>query len=535
MIFYHSTQEGASMIKVLIVDDEKAMLDGLTKYIRWADLGVDGVIAASNPIEAIPLAEKEKPDILLADIKMPEMDGVEMGKIIRKKLPECSIIFLTAYSEKEYLKSAILLRAVNFLEKPVNRAELSNVISELVKEIKQRKEKGESSAYDAAVSFSEEIALKLTAVITQERYEQLVKQYNLYEYEGKSVACACIKLSVNDCEEPVLKLDTKNKTLIGLKNLFEEESFSVFAALKDSDQFVVFIFGEFSLKQIFNSEKIYALKEALSEYHSKKVDVFIGVGNIKKGLRGCSDTYQEAVAASQRCFFVGYGKVMFYKGVSAEEVTFDHIASEFESTLKQCDKSKAIEFVCSTADMLRKDDNLTISSVKNLFYGMLFRLFEFASSYALKGDFSKNQLWDKISGIKSLDSLTGYMTEQIECVMPQISDSDIIIKNVHNIMEFVEKNYRNPELSLEMIARGVYLSPQYICKIFKEKTGKTVNTFMIESRIEEAKLLLRDNGEKLADIASMVGYKSPNHFAKVFNKYTGVNPSDYRRRFLKHI
>lgn len=257
------------MVRVLLVDDEYFMIEGLTKYIPWPDLGVDEVLAEDDPTRALAIAYEKKPNILITDIRMPKMDGIELAQRIHEKLPDCNILFLTAYNEKEYLKSAIYLRAVGYLEKPVDREELCAEIRKIASDIKAR---------------NEQVSPK-----------------------------------------------TKNRA-----------------------------------------------------------------------------------------------------------------------------------------------DEKDISTLLN--------------------------------GTKR----------------------DMTVLYAARIKEIIDDQYTNSEFTIETIARSVHLSMQYVCRIFKEATDETINSYLVSVRISKAKELIRDEGIRLEDIATRVGYRSPNHFAKIFREHEGVNPSVYR-------
>ncbi|WP_438445454.1 response regulator transcription factor [Gorillibacterium sp. sgz5001074] len=120
------------MIRLMIVDDEKKTREGLEKHLPWRRLGIDEVRLAKSGTEALELARSHPPDILLCDVRMPRMDGIELATVIRHQLPSCKLIFLSGFADKEYLKSAIQLRALRYIEKPVDMEEVCSAITEAV-------------------------------------------------------------------------------------------------------------------------------------------------------------------------------------------------------------------------------------------------------------------------------------------------------------------------------------------------------------------------------------------------------------------
>lgn len=123
------------MIRLLIVDDESATRNGLLRYMDWKGLGVDMIQTAESGQEALAMCEDFQPDLVLSDIRMRGMNGVEMCTILHEKYPECRIIFISGYSDKEYLKAAIELGAVNYVEKPVDTEELKRAVQKAMASI----------------------------------------------------------------------------------------------------------------------------------------------------------------------------------------------------------------------------------------------------------------------------------------------------------------------------------------------------------------------------------------------------------------
>lgn len=129
------------MIKLLIVDDEKRTRGGLVKCIPWEAMGIDVIEEAEDGVIALEVASRLQPDIVLCDIRMPRMNGIEFATLLREKLEECKIIFISGYSDKEYLKSAIKLKAVSYLEKPINIGELKAVMQNTIATVLEEREK----------------------------------------------------------------------------------------------------------------------------------------------------------------------------------------------------------------------------------------------------------------------------------------------------------------------------------------------------------------------------------------------------------
>lgn len=175
-------------------------------------------------------------------------------------------------------------------------------------------------------------------------------------------------------------------------------------------------------------------------------------------------------------------------------------------------------------EKIRNSRELTISAVKNLFFQILLNISKDSNQSK-----ANSNLWDTIENIDTLRSLTQYTLQELNRIESQRADANIVADNIQRIISCINQNYSDSSFSLDKLAKMVYLSPQYICKIFKKSMGETVNSYIIRIRMEKAKELLKDPSVKLSSIAKQIGYSSPNHFAKLFKNQEGMNPSEYQR------
>ncbi len=505
------------MIKVLIVDDEQAMVEGLKNFINWEELGVDQVFAATDPFEALKLAETERPNIVISDIKMPKMDGIDLSRRIRQKLPDVYLLFLTAYSEKEYLKSAIVLGAVNYLEKPVNRKELSEVVRELTLKIQEQQ---------ATVQCpNENIVLDL--IYPNKKAEP----GNIIINSFQRLTCIYIKIQTEDSVFSALRLEMKEKLLISVEKLLSQQIEKALVAMKNVDGLVGILLSERDLTKSFFEEKIPLMKDIISVYYNSPLRLFIGIGCPVRTVEEIPCSYQEAVINCQQYFFAGYDHVCGPSSVPESSNDLESIFKKFDAEIQSHNKEQIRQTIIRIGDDLKRSRGLTISAVKNLFFQMMLRLIKDGSIPELNS--FDEDLWKDIESIDTLDLLIQHLLKKLDQFVIQYPDADIVEDNLQRIRACIEENYSNPDFCLEKLAKMVYLSPQYICRIFKKSMGETVNQYLVHTRIEKAKQLLHDSSMKLSAVAQAVGYSSPNHFSKIFRNQEGMNPSEYQRR-IRH-
>ena len=207
------------MIRALIVDDEKMTRNGLVRHIKWEQLGVDEVQTAASSNEALQILDTLHPDLVISDIRMPGMNGVELCQEIRRRQPHCQIIFLTAYSDKEYLKAAIEIGALGYVEKPVVPGEVEDEIIKAVKMIRQLqnmqdKNRLELTLQDSRSVLCQRIALELTTDPLNDMRVRSMKALGMFQ-KAKEVYRVCLIQSSSPMEN-------MNRLIESLTHMLEE-------------------------------------------------------------------------------------------------------------------------------------------------------------------------------------------------------------------------------------------------------------------------------------------------------------------------
>lgn len=519
------------MFKLIIADDEKITRDGLEQYIPWKDYGITTVLTAKNGLVALELAKQVEPDIVVTDVRMPKMDGIQFAMQLRELYPECKIIFLSGYSDKEYLKSAIHLKAINYIEKPINFSEITQVVRDTVTLCEdERKKKRETLPF-----LKQEIALELI----QENIfvDSLLNKYDdplLRGIEEHFHTAACIRLNWKPGLEPeeagVLKREISylfcNGSVWGSEILaggfIDNERFVLIWASPDADSL-----PDMALAQ-------------LQEISRGAFTVSIGVGCTVRGWRSIPVSFREANDAVSRQFYRGTGKV--YRQEPCSQSPFHRTSFELDSKqyslfreyLKKADRNAAFGFLGELSGRIRNAENRNIDYIKNIYFDLLLLVFEAARELGLIETVEKNEkryLWQEIEGTRTLAELSDYMYSNIGGVFDSLGGKDAVNRTAYQVMKYVREHYANRELSIQKIADHAYLSRTYLCSFFKKSTGKTVNEFITEVRIEKAMELLKDSRSKLYEISSDVGFCDVNYFSTLFKKSVGCTPSEYREKF----
>ncbi|MDF2989209.1 MAG: two-component response regulator, CheY-like domain protein [Eubacterium sp.] len=523
------------MISLLIADDEGFVRNGLIRNLDWQSLGVDHVEQAVDGAAAYEKASGLKPDILLTDIRMPRMDGIELATKLRETLPNCKVIFMSGYSDKEYLKSALHLKAVSYIEKPINLKEISKVISEAVSMCTQEKEK-------QALDLKKDLTLKESLDMLKVNFpmeiiqaspdntlmEKWLNISNIQVTPDTRFAALIFNFGVRDWDSLSAKGVGKLTLQEQIHNLFLAGGITTFSSFKDANTMILIVIDQ--IKHL-NENILSDLSGQIISALKDKCPVFIGMGNIVDTLQKIPVSYQSAVIASQQLFFIGYGK--YSRAELNPTLTFElkeSIINDFKELLVNRNNDKALVYLKELTRSIRLNTNTLIPNIKSLYFKILLVLLNHAARQKIvfSASSSESVLWETLSEFTTIDEVETFVLNFVMAYFSEITMLEGVSRSISDIYKIIEINYSNPELSIKFISDKLYISHSHLCVLFKKETGKTLNQHITEFRLEKARELLEDSTVKLYYVAAKVGYSDQNYFTKIFKKHTNMTPSEYR-------
>ena len=287
----------------------------------------------------------------------------------------------------------------------------------------------------------------------------------------------------------------------------------------------------FMLQNVFQS-----FFATLDEYIKNYSQFYIFVGSIVTNMQDMHKSYAYASSLDTLSFFKDYNSVIYFEEVPHKTcATIDSNAySDFKRNLNNEDKQAVLNDINNITSEFMLNCGTDINEIKNVYNKFLMHIFNFCHSrnINLNNSVNENTNFNAILQFNNIFEIKHYLLEIIKDVFSCLKEKDIYNEPALNIIKYINEHYNSYDLSLEDISKNTFLTPAYICVIFKDYTGKTVNKYITEYRIIQAKELLKDSNIKMNDIALKVGYKDGNYFAKIFKKETSYTPSEYRRKFL---
>ncbi len=520
------------LYKVFFVEDEVITREGIRDNVDWNASGFEFCGEAADGEMALPLLRAAQPDVLITDIKMPFMDGLQLSKVVRERMPWVKIIILSGHDEFEYAQQAINIGVTDYLLKPVTVQKLQNTLQKLsVRLDQERKEQ------DNLKKLQEQVEENRTALRERLLFNLVVGAISPTDVIEKGQMLG-LDLIARYYLVVVLKIELGDRTeqydydeLQGIQRHIIElagKNPDVFALKRDWGDLILVVKG--STPEYFEEERDLLLEEIKQAVAKTRYQLTIGVGSPKKRITDIRQSFIEALINIQN-------------STGGNKSGLNHA---FERTeLLKVDKS-AVE-------------NYLRSGVKDGFEEFFNAYLRPLGETALKSDLIKNYIF--ADAVLSIAKLVNDLGGEVDKVVPELNSIDTIMSDIktieqlreqtHKILsnalayrdsqpngqyknlirqarEYIQHHYADPELSLNEAASQANLSASHFSVVFSQETGQTFKEYLTEVRINKAKELLRMTSLRSADIAYQVGYNDPHYFSTAFKKNTGLTPIEFR-------
>jgi len=509
------------MYRVLIVDDEPSIREGMTTLIEWELYGFEVCGTAANGREALAKADELQPDLMLVDIRMPGINGLELIERIREKDSICHFLILSGYSDFDYAKKAIGFRVDGYLLKPVDEKELCESLARIRDRLIEEKEQKRQQESEVAWRGEQLIASVVTGTagdsLTEELWRPISQRLGL---NWTSFRVALVEADLTDEEESAGVGLLKSKWS---RELDKERSFA----------FVTEPYVGILLRADEQGEARW--QEGLSILlNSEKVPLFISVGGKVDTFLDVRHSYEQAVEGMRQRFVLGMGVIVRSDEAgeaqsSIEPSDLDDYADQLFLAMDIGNKDIAFRTVETLAERMT-EARMTEETVKSYMAQMASVAFNKLAAANPKTFTSTQSFSPVISDIirqRSLQSIVSHLNQAIEATVRYSAEHspETIIKQVEDFI----RRHSNENLKLETIAELFNYNSSYLGKLFKTHTGEYFNTYLDKVRIEKAKELLAQ-GLKVHQAAERVGYASVDYFHTKFKKYEGVSPSAFKGR-----
>lgn len=507
------------MFRILIVDDERRERDGIERLIHKFQYPLE-VVQAQNGEEALSLFEEMEIDILLTDIKMPFMTGIELIEQIRKRgyTPFC--IIFSAYGEFEYAQNAISLGVIQYLLKPIQLDDFKTLftkVCQLCEEKQKRKEEQENELRETnnrktIESFRNVLLYLESDANTAEDSDALGDFFAETKYRMVMLSSYSFLFSVQWRE-----LENDLKKIIGTESLI----------INMNDMQVLLLIpvqGNESDKYIRNCcEKIIKISQENYQF-----DVFMVASPICNTLAVMKNEYEKIHEIMDYQFFMTESSCIFYDKDYISKKQSDMLPAYFNKILT-CTRLKDYKGIIAEFESAFQyiDQNVGFSSIyiKYSFTDILKKVCDI-----LKCEQSLLEVVEKIYEAKNLEEMKHIIIQFVELLQENDKEEEKDNRLVFLAKKLVSERYQDVSLGVSTIADELHVTLAYLSTLFKMETGQTLVKYITYYRMEQAKYLLESSNMKVADIAVKVGYLNTSYFISLFRNREGCSPQQYREK-----
>ena len=520
------------LYRVLLVDDEEDIREGISRKMDWLGLGFSLVGEAANGQDALELAESLRPDVILTDIKMPFMDGLELCRILTDRLPAARFVVFSGFDAFEYAKQAIQMNVVEYILKPINADELSDVLRRLKDQLDR--ERAERRNVELLRSrYTENLP-----VLRELFYANLLDGHIEPGTERERAARLDIDLQGEEWAVGLAYIGSDRRdalSTLSVQKLLEESLTADRCRLTLYNDWVAVIV---SLTESFT---IYDLIRVLDRVCTLAASYLgltltVGVGAPCKELSGMARSAAEARTALEYRSMVGRGQVIYIGDLEpdgGQVLTFEEADERTLTAAVRLGSEQEVRDAAAALAGKIREANPSAGQYNLFLMELVTHLMKMTrrSGVGVEEVFGTGfSLPIQDSALPSLEELEGWCAERYLRLWTLIRrrQTDSAGQTVEAAKEYIRQHYAESDLSVEKLCAYLHLSSTYFSTLFKRETGTSFTAYVTTVRMEAAAEAIRGTEEKTYLIAQRCGYEDPNYFSYVFKRHFGVTPTKYR-------
>ncbi|MEC0334016.1 response regulator transcription factor [Paenibacillus macerans] len=537
------------MWKIAIIDDERQVLQGMKRAIPWEQLGAQWVGEALNGEEGLNVVRATEPDIVITDLYMPSMSGIDMIEQLRKEGYPGKFVIFSGYSDFEHARQALRFNVSDYVSKPISvptlKTILSKVIGELAREREQQQKQGEMeqklSLYEP---FVEKEWVRSAAAGTLDLfYREAGRLPEPYRYWSEVGHVAVAVDLVRDERANSAGLSDWNLFRFAISNITGEVARKMFSRIEytelHSTRAVLLVHPQPEEPEERLAAKLAELGRNLIDAVKSclKLVILVGIGGLKRQWLEIPDSTEEAFRAIDLRTGrtePGYYLYMYKKEESASQGTVETMPVKFyvelASAIKASQEETAKRLVADYLGRLGPRKALTPEYVQVLASELwgVFTYCLYEAGVVLDDLVPGERITKELVGLTSLEQLSEWLSAKISfiCASRQWRGNSKHRQVVDFMTQYIHEHYAE-EVTLAELSEKIYISRNHLSIIFKNMTGETFNNYLTRVRIEKARELLMERKMLVYEVAERVGYKNVPYFSTLFKKMTGLNPTDF--------
>jgi len=540
------------LFSVMIVDDDPKILEWLKSEIDWGNLEFNLMCSAKDGIDALHKLNQNDIDLVITDINMPKMDGIELYNSIKEYNLSPFVVYLSDPEDLPHVKQGLLLGAFGYVTKPIDKENLIDVLESVHEKLMEKKLEKENDKkikerFEMSLSFSREKILNdllRGKEFPHESLNYIINEYGINLYK-ETVQVGIIEVGNFDASTKELIKTGKFEELLNKVRSIIADILLQFEGL--SCNMVEMDIGVISvILQPVSKVEVNEFEEITADFFEKvlkeiqrnaNVRVTIGIGEACSKLRDISQSYMGAKAALRHKYILGGNRVIHIRQSDINEKQYLLYPAEREKLL--------VEYIMSGDDSAVKlaenvfDDIAvgTENNLKRIAFAANQLMFNISHYIDMKYDFV-NKLYDfrKFNNVDFLEfgskeEIKSFFILFVNSLMNVVREYLPVQNNtlIKDACEYVLNNI-DQEITLARMADHLNISKNYFCSLFKQETGINFLEYVTKVKMEWAKLLLKEGTYKTYKVSEMLGYREASYFSRLFRKYTGFSPAEYKKQ-----
>ena len=528
------------LYRVVLVDDEEDIRVGISRKMDWARLGFTLVGEAENGEEALEKCEQLRPDVVLTDIKMPFMDGLELCRRLRQTLPAAKLVVFSGFDDFEYARQAVGMNVFEYILKPINAPELGQVMTRLKEELdRQQADRRDMESlrrrYEENLPVLRELFYTrlLSGHIHPNQIQDRAARYEIQLPQGTWRA------ALVHVEAPSEDQSTERDELLllSVRDFFQQRfdlPHCTIRAILYNDTVALLTCCE-------EDVALYALLDELTRLCSLArsylgIPLTVGVGLSCQKPEDLQGSAEGAHSALDYRVLIEDTQVLYIGDMEPDRSARLSFDEEDQRTLSAAVKlgteAQLEQVILALVDRVRSA-RLSPAQVNQFFLEIVTYLLKLTRSGGLEVEDvfgpDVNRLMS-ILDFPSLEEIGHWLRDRCQLLRKLLGDrrSDSAGRTVEKAKDFIADHYSDSDLSVEALCTHLHFSPAYFSTLFKREVGMSFTAYVTEQRMTEAARLLRESDEKTYLIAEKTGYADPNYFSYVFKRRYGLSPSKYR-------
>ena len=527
------------MIKVMIADDEERICQLIEALIDWESLHMEVAGIAHNGLEACEMVKQIRPDILITDIRMPGCNGLNLIESVKKSVEDLQIVIISGYAQFAYAQTAIKFGVGDYLLKPINKVELAATLQKFRERIEERNQRKEEQLW---IQHKSEADIRLFRVnlvnrlleqkVWRPSVSMLQEEYYLHVQEGFFQGFVVKIDAAGEISQAGINIILeKIQTL--LENSLKTRCTEIVIGTKASCCIGFVNYGDGQTEEI---RRIF--RGCLNQLESEKgifgpVMFTAALGNVTRDVGQLQETVGQAMVIIEERLLKGTGKLLERMPAGSavhEQNILEKYLREIVPAIEVRSMEEAAEAVTQMGQRMLEVKDLKGYEVRELVYSAAGL---FLSQVEVKNRAEELKVFEEQSSLcgsmdQLLDQLAALQNRYVE-EMRSKREADTV-RPIRMAKQYIQNHYSEP-ITQEGVSSAVGLSAAYFSALFKKVEGEGFAKYLINVRMEQAKVLLRETNTPVAKICQQVGYNDLKHFTHTFVKVTGVKPSVYRKMY----